>query len=183
MSTIEVKVPDIGDFKDVPVIEVFVKAGDSVKAEDPLVTLESDKATMDVPSPSGGVVKELKLKVGDKVSEGSVIAMLDTAEATAAKPAPTSPPHSGHSRNQSDGQLWHHPRLRPSSRKGDRATHGPQATSAHGHQRSLTSTQPGPASRNIPPGRPVFVPPTFQAGAASASLRRPVMGASDRLCK
>src|SRR6266446_3729027 len=72
MSTIEVKVPDIGDFKDVPVIEVFVKAGDSVKAEDSLVTLESDKATMDVPSPSAGVVKELKVKLGDKVSEGSI---------------------------------------------------------------------------------------------------------------
>jgi pyruvate/2-oxoglutarate dehydrogenase complex dihydrolipoamide acyltransferase (E2) component len=90
MSTIEVKVPDIGDFKDVPVIEVFVKPGDAVKPEDPLVTLESDKATMDVPAPSAGVVKELKVKVGDKVSEGSVIVTLDsggTAAATA-KPAP-----------------------------------------------------------------------------------------------
>ncbi len=67
MSTIEVKVPDIGDFKDMPVIEVFVKPGDTVKAEDSLVTLESDKATMDVPAPAAGVVKELKVKVGDKV--------------------------------------------------------------------------------------------------------------------
>src|SRR5438094_1539569 len=74
----EVKVPDIGDFKDVPVIEVLVKAGDTVKAEDPLVTLESDKATMDVPAPLGGVVKELKLKVGDKVSEGTVVLTLAT---------------------------------------------------------------------------------------------------------
>ena len=89
MATIEVKVPDIGDFKDVPVIEVFVKAGDSVKAEDSLVTLESDKATMDVPSPGAGVVKELKVKLGDKVSEGTVILTLDAAgaAATAAKPA------------------------------------------------------------------------------------------------
>ena len=71
MSTIDVKVPDIGDFKDIPVIEVLVKAGDTVKAEDSLVTLESDKATMDVPSPAAGVVKEVKLKVGDKVSEGT----------------------------------------------------------------------------------------------------------------
>src|ERR1043166_5548200 len=92
MSAEEIKVPDIGDFKDVPVIEVFVKRGDSVKAEDPLVTLESDKATMDVPSPSAGVIQEVRLKVGDKVSEGSVIAMLETAEASAAKPAPASPP-------------------------------------------------------------------------------------------
>jgi dihydrolipoamide dehydrogenase len=96
MSTIEVKVPDIGDFKDVPVIEVFVKPGDVVKAEDSLVTLESDKATMDVPAPAAGTVKELKVKVGDKVSEGSVIVTLDsggTAAATA-KPAQTMPPPS-----------------------------------------------------------------------------------------
>src|SRR3954465_3331039 len=87
MPTIEVKVPDIGDFKDVPVIEVFVKPGDKVKAEDPLVSLESDKATMDVPSPVEGVVKELKLKVGDKVSEGSLIMTVD-ADAAAAGAAP-----------------------------------------------------------------------------------------------
>jgi pyruvate dehydrogenase E2 component (dihydrolipoyllysine-residue acetyltransferase) len=74
----EVRVPDIGDFKDVPVIEIFVKAGDTVKAEDPLVSLESDKATMDVPAPLGGVVQEIRVKLGDKVSEGSVIMMLAT---------------------------------------------------------------------------------------------------------
>jgi dihydrolipoamide dehydrogenase len=99
MATIEVKVPDIGDFKDVPVIEVFVKPGDAVKAEDSLVTLESDKATMDVPSPSAGVVKELKVKLGDKVSEGSVILTLEAAgagagaakPAAAAAPAPAAP--------------------------------------------------------------------------------------------
>jgi dihydrolipoamide dehydrogenase len=91
MSIIEVKVPDIGDFKDVPVIEVFVKPGDTVKKEDSLVTLESDKATMDVPSPAAGTVKELKLKVGDKVSEGSVILTLDSAAAGAAKAAPAAP--------------------------------------------------------------------------------------------
>src|SRR5207248_5461996 len=94
----EVKVPDIGDFTDVPVIEVFVKPGDTVKAEDSLVTLESDKATMDVPAPSAGVVKELKVKVGDKVREGSVILLLEAAGAATKaeeKPeaaAPTSTP-------------------------------------------------------------------------------------------
>ncbi|HEY1459412.1 MAG TPA: dihydrolipoyllysine-residue acetyltransferase [Casimicrobiaceae bacterium] len=88
MSAIEVKVPDIGDFTDVPVIEVLVKAGDTVKAEDSLVTLESDKATMDVPAPAAGVVQELRVKVGDKLSEGSVILVLDSAAAApAAKPA------------------------------------------------------------------------------------------------
>src|SRR5947207_15198485 len=91
MSTLEVKVPDIGDFKDVPVIEVFVKPGDRVKADDSLVTLESDKATMDVPSPSGGVVKDLKLKVGDKVSEGAVILTLEAHETAAATPPQATP--------------------------------------------------------------------------------------------
>jgi pyruvate/2-oxoglutarate dehydrogenase complex dihydrolipoamide acyltransferase (E2) component len=67
VSTIEVKVPDIGDFDEVPVIEILVKAGDSVKAEDSLVTLESDKATMDVPSPAAGTVKSISVNVGDKV--------------------------------------------------------------------------------------------------------------------
>ena len=77
----EVKVPDIGDFKDIPIIEIMVKVGDSVKPEDPLVSLESDKATMEVPAPAAGTVKELKVKLGDKVSEGSVILLLDSGAA------------------------------------------------------------------------------------------------------
>ena len=88
-NTIEVRVPDIGDFKGIPVIEVLVKAGDTVKAEDTLVTLESDKATMDVPSPAAGVVQSVALKVGDKVSEGSVVLVLATAAQAAAPTAPT----------------------------------------------------------------------------------------------
>ena len=83
------RVPDIGDFKNVPVIEIYVKAGDTVKAEDPLVALESDKATMDVPAPLGGVVKEIRVQIGDKVSEGSVILTLATGALTAAAAAPT----------------------------------------------------------------------------------------------
>jgi pyruvate dehydrogenase E2 component (dihydrolipoamide acetyltransferase) len=83
----DVRVPDIGDFKDVPVIEIFVRVGDTVKAEDPLVSLESDKATMDVPAPLSGVVKSIQVKVGDKVSEGSVILVLATGDATAAPSA------------------------------------------------------------------------------------------------
>ncbi len=85
---IEVKVPDIGDFKDVPIIDIVVKVGDSVSAEDALLTLESDKATIDVPCPVDGVVKKITVKVGDKVSEGSVIAQLETAEAGVAEAAP-----------------------------------------------------------------------------------------------
>ena len=84
----EVSVPDLGDFAEVPVIEIHVAAGDVVSAEDPLVTLESDKATMEVPAPFAGVVKELKLKVGDEVSEGAVIATIE-AEGGAAAPAPS----------------------------------------------------------------------------------------------
>ena len=79
MSTLEIKVPDIGDFTDVPIIQVFVKPGDAVKPEDPLISLESDKATMDVPSPAAGTVKDLKVKVGDRVSQGKVILVLDAA--------------------------------------------------------------------------------------------------------
>jgi pyruvate/2-oxoglutarate dehydrogenase complex dihydrolipoamide acyltransferase (E2) component len=75
-GVVELRVPDIGDFKDVSVIEVFIKPGDTVNPEDPLVTLESDKATMDVPSPAAGVVEALRVKVGDRVSEGSVLALL-----------------------------------------------------------------------------------------------------------
>ncbi len=88
MSLLEVKVPDIGDFKDIPVIEVLVKPGDSIKAEDPLIMLESDKATMEVPAPQAGTVKAIKVKVGDKVSQGTLILMLEAASATAAAPAP-----------------------------------------------------------------------------------------------
>jgi len=85
---IEVKVPDIGDFKDIDVIEVLVKPGDRVAKEASLITLESDKATMEIPSSDAGIVKELRVKVGDKVSEGSVIALLEAESAVTAPPAP-----------------------------------------------------------------------------------------------
>ncbi|HME84117.1 MAG TPA: dihydrolipoyllysine-residue acetyltransferase [Roseiarcus sp.] len=90
MAKIDVNVPDIGDFKDVPVIEVLVKPGDNVKVDQSLVTLESDKATMDVPSPIAGTVADVVTKVGDKVSMGVLIARIDAAGADAA-PAPSPP--------------------------------------------------------------------------------------------
>lgn len=93
-QTIEVKVPDIGDFHDVPVIEVLVKPGDSIKAEDALLMLESDKAAMEVPSPAAGVVKEVKLKIGDKVSAGTLVLILETDAAAVATPQPTPQPAS-----------------------------------------------------------------------------------------
>ncbi len=90
-SATEVKVPDIGDFHDVPVIEILVKPGDAVKAEQPLLTLESDKASMEVPSPADGVVGELRVKIGDKVSQGTVILTLASAAAPAPAPKAEAP--------------------------------------------------------------------------------------------
>src|SRR4249919_3470223 len=86
-----IKVPDIGDFKDVPVIEVYVKPGQTIAAEETLVTLGSDKAAMDVPAPSAGVIGEVKIKVGDRVSAGSVIATFQPAGAVEASPPAASP--------------------------------------------------------------------------------------------
>ena len=93
-KTFAVNVPDIGNFKDIPVIEILVKVGETVTAEQSLVTLETDKATMDVPAPVAGVVKEIKLKVGDNVSVGSLILMLES-EAEAKAQTPPSPPLTG----------------------------------------------------------------------------------------
>ncbi|PWV61606.1 dihydrolipoyllysine-residue acetyltransferase [Plasticicumulans acidivorans] len=90
-NLIEVKVPDIGDFKDVDVIEVLVKPGDVIAVDQSLAVLESDKASMEVPSSHAGVVKEVRLKVGDKASEGSVVLLLEGAAAAAATPAPAAP--------------------------------------------------------------------------------------------
>lgn len=92
MSVIEVKVPDIGDFKEIPIIEILVKPGDSVNAEDPLLALESDKATMEVPAPQAGVVKDIKVKVGDKVSQGTLVLMLEPAAASEPASAPAATP-------------------------------------------------------------------------------------------
>ena len=91
MAEVEVKVPDIGDFKDVPVITVFVKPGDTVKKDDPLLELESDKATMEVPSPVAGKVASVKVKEGDKVAEGTVILTVEAAGAAAAATATSTP--------------------------------------------------------------------------------------------
>ena len=91
--TVEVKVPDIGDFTDVPVVTVLVSVGDRIALEDPIVELESDKATMEVPSSAAGVVKEIKVSEGDKVSEGSLILILEAdGAADAPKEAPKEEP-------------------------------------------------------------------------------------------
>jgi dihydrolipoamide dehydrogenase len=90
-NTVEIKVPDIGDYTDVPVIEILVAVGDTVKKDQGLVTLESDKATLEVPSSAAGVVKELKVKLGDTLSEGSVVAILEAEGAAASAPAAAAP--------------------------------------------------------------------------------------------
>ena len=93
MAIVEIKVPDIGDVTDVSVIELMVKVGDTIRAEQSLITVESDKASMEIPASHGGVVKELKVKLGDKVSEGSVVLMLEVAGVdTAPSPAPADAP-------------------------------------------------------------------------------------------
>lgn len=93
MSIIEIKVPDIGDFKEVEVIELLVQPGDTIQPEQSLITVESDKASMEIPASAGGVVKELKVKIGDKVAEGSTILMLEiTDTASAPAPAPQAAP-------------------------------------------------------------------------------------------
>ena len=89
MALVEVKVPDIGDFEEVAVIELLVKPGDTIQPEQSLITVESDKASMEIPSSTGGVVKELKVKIGDKVSEGSVLLVVESSGAAA--PAPSAP--------------------------------------------------------------------------------------------
>src|SRR5258705_12640580 len=92
MSAQEIEVPDIGDFSDIPVIEIHVAAGDTVAAEDPLVTLESDKATLDIPAPVAGTVTELRVTLGDTVSAGSVIMVIDAEGGDAAPAASATAP-------------------------------------------------------------------------------------------
>ena len=91
MSTIDVKVPNIGDFKEVEVIELMVKVGDTVKVDQSLITVESDKASMEIPSSHAGVVKEIKIKVGDKVAEGSLLLTVEEGAGAAAAPAAAAP--------------------------------------------------------------------------------------------
>jgi pyruvate dehydrogenase E2 component (dihydrolipoamide acetyltransferase) len=151
MSTIDVKVPDIGDFKDVPVIEVFFKPGDIVQAEDPLVTLESDKATMEVPAPLGGVVEGVRIGVGDRVSEGSPLLTLKTSQ-TGAEPASRSTPPSY-----------------PDN--ADRAI-PPMEIAASGATPGAAASESAAASRDGV-SRPVQRPDVQQQAGAAAEAQRP----------
>jgi dihydrolipoamide dehydrogenase len=137
MPQFDVKVPDIGDFRDVPVIDVLVKPGDTVSPEDPLVTVESDKATMDIPSPAQGVVKAIAVKVGDKVSEGT---MLLTVESEVPSPRPS--PASGR------GGEPEAPTPQPSPASGRTSTAAPK--SAPSSPRPLAGEGPGVRAQSAP---------------------------------
>ena len=165
MSTVEIKVPDIGDFKDVPIIEVFVKPGDAVKAEDPLIALESDKATMDVPSPSAGTVKDLKVKVGDRVSQGKVILVLDAAGD--AKSAPSG----GNGQSAASAQSAA-PAAKPpaaEARGGERAQ-APASAPAR-----APAPAPAPEEKRPPPEeRPRETQPASKTDAAAQPAAQPI---------
>src|SRR3954470_13123427 len=132
----EVKIPDIGDFKDVPIIEVHVKEGDSVNPDDPLVSLESDKATMEVPAPQGGTIEKLLIKIGDKVSEGTPIALLRGGDG-----AMTQPP-----------SLVEQQEPKPSPQPAPAATPAaaaPAAASAAAHAASFGQVHASPSVRRL----------------------------------
>jgi pyruvate dehydrogenase E2 component (dihydrolipoamide acetyltransferase) len=154
--TIEVRVPDIGDFKDVPVIEVFVKPGDVVQAEDPLVTLESDKATMEVPAPIGGVVEGVRVGVGDHVSEGTPLLTLKTSQ-TGAEPASRSTPPSYP--DNADRAI---PPMEPSPASG-----APTGVEARASANESTATSREGVSR------PVQRPDVQQQAGAAVEVQRP----------
>src|SRR3982751_1200028 len=151
-NTIEVKVPDIGNYSDVPVIEVLVKPGDTVAKDQGLVTLESDKATMEVPSSVAGVVKEIRVKVDGTVSEGDVVAIIEAADATPSKsppPAAPSPPplageadaHSaaGEGKRETPSQGLRSPQPSPASGRGGKeaSTPGPKAAAEPGRKADI----------------------------------------------
>ena len=141
MAAREVVVPDIGDFADVPVIEILVKPGDRIAIDDPLITLESDKATMDIPSPYDGVVDELKVAVGDTVSEGSPIVLLGEAGAsTDGGPPPPAPEVASAPAAESTPPVEEKPAARPSAGTEDLVHAGP-AVRAYAREREVDLTQ------------------------------------------
>jgi pyruvate dehydrogenase E2 component (dihydrolipoamide acetyltransferase) len=150
----EVRVPDIGDFSDVPIIEIMVSPGDTVAAEDPLVTLESDKATMDVPSPQEGVVQELKVSVGDTVSEGSVLLTLQPGGA--------------------DEEQAKESVVQPAAEEAAAAEQPPAAAAPEAAPAAAPApTAPAPAApAATPPSAPAAVSESFADAYASPGVRR-----------
>ena len=107
MAIQEVLVPDIGSFKDVEIIEVLVNVGDTIAVEDSLITIESDKSSMEIPSPVAGVIKELKVKVGDRISEGSLVVMMEVVETAAGAAVASQAPPSQPSPARGEGAREH----------------------------------------------------------------------------
>jgi pyruvate dehydrogenase E2 component (dihydrolipoamide acetyltransferase) len=158
----EVRVPDIGDFKDVPIIEIMVKPGDTIAAEQPLVTLESDKASMEVPSPLGGVVADLRVKLGDRVSAGTIILTLGTDQAAAAQAAPApavAPAPAPVSAPAPEPAALDIPYAGPSSRK--------RARELGVDLRQLKGS--GPRGRIVPADVEAFAKPAAQAATSGPS--------------
>ena len=169
-TTTEVNVPDIGDFGDVPVIEVHVAAGDHVNADDPLITLESDKATMDVPAPAAGTVAELRVKVGDKVGEGSPILLLRPATARSRTPPSLV--------EQQEPARPRRPRRRRPSRPAARPPppRPPRPAGPHpGRRRHRYPGRGGARRPERPPARP--------ASSVSTWPRSPATGPKGRITK
>ena len=175
MATIEVCVPDIGDFTDVAVIELLVKPGDTVRAEQSLVTVESDKASMEIPSSHAGVVKEMKVKLGDTVSQGSVILTLEAADsmpfaqpatsASATVQPPASPPTTLAPAGDSEdtgGETAQHA-VRPPSADGKEGQIGPESAAP-------SADAPAPAASSIPAHNPTSAP--MGLPHASPSVRK-----------
>lgn len=160
-KTIEIKVPDIGDFHDIPVIEVLVGQGDRVNAEDGLVTLESDKATMEVPSPVAGVIHEMRLKLDDTVSEGDVVAILEVADESAAGESPPSQPASAVESEPADNG-------RPGESPGNGLSETPVAVSETAAVTTPAAT-PGPGA--LESGQAADLDESPAAEAAGAELR------------
>ncbi|MBI2319365.1 MAG: E3 binding domain-containing protein, partial [Betaproteobacteria bacterium] len=165
----EITVPDIGDFKDVEVIEILVKPGDRVEKEGSLVTLESDKATMEIPAPEAGTVRELRVKLGDKVSEGSPILLLEASEqAAAAAGAPSAPAGAGALAKPAEPG--------PSAREPDRAAAPaglgePDAFATSGASSELAEVPPLIPRTGPVPYEPMPEPAAFKSHA-SPSVRK-----------
>ena len=161
-SSIEVTVPDIGGFKDVNVIDVLVKDGQQIEKETPLVTIETEKAAMDVPSPVAGKIAQVKLKTGDKVSEGSVILLIETAAAAppADKPAPAA---------SAPGKAAE-PAAAPPSEQAPAASAAPKAPPAPPAAPAMPSAAPTPAQ--AAEGRPAIDERAFSKAHASPSIRK-----------
>src|SRR5687767_8204779 len=164
MAATEVRVPDIGNYPEVPVIEVLVAVGDTVKKDQGLVTLESNKATMEVPAPFAGVVEALKVKVGDSIKEGMVVAEIEAAggEAPAAKPAAAAAPP------EPPKEAKTSPKPEPESVVAPVAVPAQAAAPAQGPRPSSISEQPGVDPEAMAPRSP---PVAFDASQVMPEAR------------